>query len=473
MNKETVIRAIEEHTGEYIRIAGELWENPELSYQEKNSSALQKKYLREAGFRITELDQIQDYAFIAEYGSGAPAIGLLGEFDALPGLSQAVCGSPSPLVSNGPGHACGHNLLGTACLAAAEGVKAALELGELKGTVRYFGCPAEEQLGKPKLAAAGVFANLDAVLCWHPSDLNTVAAYAGNASVELEFSFHGAPAHAAQVPHLGRSALDALTLMNLGVEFLREHMPGSARVHYIVISGGERPNIVPKFASGAYQVRSPHMREALTLLRRVIDVARGAAIMTGTHMEYSIKFGCWDLMPNAAISDALWENLKSIPNPEWTEKENQLARKLASYFSDDQKKATLMGLGVDADSADSMISEAIHEGVGYWGKGWTMAASTDVGDVSHIAPTAQINTATWPVGVGSHTWQATAASGSSFGMKGMIYAAKILGAAVCDLMTKPGLLEAAMMEFNKRTANETYQAAETLVRALQEEISEN
>ena len=162
-----------------------------------------------------------------------------------------------------------------------------------------------------------------------------------------------------------------------------------------------------------------------------------------------------------------------IPKSEWTEKENQLARKLASYFSDDQKKATLMGLGVDADSADSMISEAIHEGVGYWGKGWTMAASTDVGDVSHIAPTAQINTATWPVGVGSHTWQATAASGSSFGMKGMIYAAKILGAAVCDLMTKPGLLEAAMMEFNKRTANETYQAAETLVRALQEEISEN
>lgn len=471
MSKTRVIEAIKDRSSKYISIAEALWKNPELSYKEKDSSALQKKFLRESGFKVTELDQVQDYAFIAEYGSGGPVIGLLGEFDALPGLSQAVCGTQKPLVPGAPGHACGHNLLGTACLAAADGVKAAMEHGELKGTVRYFGCPAEEQLGKPKLAAAGVFTGLDAVLCWHPSDLNTVAAYAGNASVELEFSFHGVPAHAAQVPHLGRSALDALTLMSLGVEFLREHMPSSARVHYIVTSGGERPNIVPKFASGAYQVRSPHMREVLSLLKRVIDVARGAAQMTGTRMEYKIMFGCWDLMPNSAISDALWENLKSISNPDWTDEENELARELASFFTEDQKRATLMGLGVDGDSVDAMITEAIHKEVGYWGKGWTMAASTDVGDVSHIAPTGQINTATWPVGVGSHTWQATAASGSSIGMKGMLYAAQVMGATVCDLMNKPELLEAAIKEFQRKTAGEIYQAAEILVRTMQDEES--
>ncbi|MFA6507186.1 MAG: amidohydrolase [Treponemataceae bacterium] len=473
MSKTTVITAIEERTAAYARMADQLWKNPELSYQEKESSLLQKKYLREAGFRVTELDHIQNYAFIAEFGSGAPVIGLLGEFDALPGLSQKVQGTQEAVVEGAPGHACGHNLLGTACLAAAEGVKKALEKGELHGTVRYFGCPAEEQLGKPKLAAAGVFNGLDSIISWHPSDINTVAAYGTNASVELEFSFHGQPAHAAQVPHLGRSALDALTLMSIGVEFLREHMPTSARVHYIVTAGGERPNIVPKYAAGEYQVRSPRMREALSLLTRVIDVAKGAAMMTGTRLEYHVKYGCWDVMPNKVISDALWENLKGIPNPTWTPEELKLAAEINSLFNDDQKRATLMGLGVDTASADELVKQALHEGVGYWGIGWTIPASTDVGDASHIAPTAQINTATSPIGVGAHTWQATAANGSTFAIKGMIYAAKVMGATAYDLMTKPDVLAAAQAEFKKATAGETYAAAENLVREIQEADSVN
>lgn len=468
MSKTTVISAIEERSAAYARMADQLWKNPELSFQEKESSALQKKYLREAGFRVAELDNIQNYAFIAEYGSGSPVIGLLGEFDALPGLSQKVQGTQEPVAEGAPGHACGHNLLGTACLAAAEGVKAALEKGELKGTVRYFGCPAEEQLGKPVLAEAGVFKGLDAIICWHPADINTVAAYSSNASVELEFMFHGQPAHAAQVPHLGRSALDALTLMSIGVEFLREHMSPAARVHYIVTSGGERANIVPKFAKGDYQVRSPHMREVIDLLKRVIDVAKGAALMTGTRMEYKMKHGCWDILPNRVISDALWENLKSIPNPTWTEAEKKLALELSSSFTEDQKRATLMGLGMDPASAEEIVGQAIHEGVGYWGIGWTMPASTDVGDASHVAPTAQINAATLPIGVGSHTWQATAGNGSSIGAKGMIYAAKVMGATAFDLMTKPDVLAAARAEFRKNTAGETYSSADGLVRKLQE-----
>jgi len=249
MSKDKVITAIEASKERFFRLAAEIWDRPEISHQERESAGLQKTVLREIGFRVEELEQIQAHAFTAEFGSGSPVIGLLGEFDALPGLSQKVSTVQEPVVPGGPGHGCGHNLLGTACLAAAAGIKAGIETRRLKGTVRYFGCPAEEQLGKPVLAKAGVFSGLDAVLCWHPADINTVAVYRTNASVEMAFRFKGTPAHAAQVPHLGRSALDALTLMNVGTEFLREHMAQSSRIHYIVTTGGERPNIVPKAVS--------------------------------------------------------------------------------------------------------------------------------------------------------------------------------------------------------------------------------
>jgi len=370
------------------------------------------------------------------------------------------------VVEDGPGHGCGHNLLGTACLAAAEGVKAAIDAGGPAGTVKYFGCPAEEQLGKPVLAKAGVFAGLDAVLSWHPSDVNTVAAYGSNASIELVFEFRGAPAHAAQVPHLGRSALDALTLMNIGVEFLREHMPTKARIHYIVLSGGERPNIVPRFASGAFQVRSPRMKEAMGLVARGRDGARGAALMTGTEVEWKMKYGCWDVLPNRRISDILHENMSSIPSPSWTAEELRFAGELASYWTAEQKRNTLAGLGIDGASAEKILKQPLHGETGYWGIGWSMPASTDVGDVSHIAPTAQINTATWPVGVGAHSWQATAASGSTIAEKGMIYAAKVLGAAVHDLMTRPDALREAAKEFRAATKGERYSAASDLVGKL-------
>lgn len=463
MSKNLIVETIEKRKNEFVRIAGEIWRNPEISYQEKESSALQKKYMQDAGFRITGLDDIQKYAFIAECGEGKPVIGLLGEFDALPGLSQKVQASPEAVVPGGPGHGCGHNLLGTACLAAAEGLKAAVDAGALRGTVRYFGAPAEEQLGKPVLARAGVFSGLDAVLCWHPADLNTVAAYSTNASVELSFRFHGTPAHAAQVPHLGRSALDALTLMQVGTEFLREHMPSGARIHYVVTAGGERANIVPKFASGSFQVRSPRMRDVIPLIKRVIDVARGAALMTGTEVDYEVQHGCYDVLPNKVMSDTLYENLKSVPLPVYTAGELEFARELSDTLTTEQKRNTLLMLGVDPASAERILPKAVHDEAEYWGVGWTIPASTDVGDVSHIAPTAQINTATYPMGIGSHTWQATAASGSSLGMKGMIYAAKVLGSAAFDLMTRPETLAAARAEFEKTVDGEVYTAAKDLL----------
>ena len=466
MSKDKVINVIEASRERFFRLAADIWNRPEISYQERESAGLQKMALREFGFRVVELDQIQAHAFIAEFGSGSPVVGLLGEYDALPGLSQKVSTVQEPVVAGGPGHACGHNLLGTACLAAATGLKAALETGHLKGTVRYYGCPAEEQIGKPVLAKAGVFEGLDAVLCWHPADINTVAAYATNASVELVFRFKGVPSHAAQVPHLGRSALDALTLMSVGVEFMREHMPQSARVHYIVTSGGERPNIVPKDAEGHFQVRSPRMREVLSLVRRVIDVARGAGLMTETHAEWEVLHGCYDVVPNSVISDVLYNNLKAVPLPVFDAADRDLAAGLAAHFDEDQKRATLAMFGIDPASAATIINSPLHESVGYWGIGWTIPASTDVGDVSHLAPTGQINTATWPVGVGSHTWQATAASGSGIGMKGMLYAAKVLAGAAYDLMTRPDLLQKARTEFLAATAGETYAPAKDLIKQL-------
>jgi aminobenzoyl-glutamate utilization protein B len=252
--------------------------------------------------------------------------------------------------------------------------------------------------------------------------------------------------------------------MNVGVEFLREHMPQSARVHYVVTSGGERPNIVPSSAEGQFQVRSPRMREVLPLVQRVINVAKGAALMTGTEVEWEVLRGCYDVIPNSVISDVLYDNMKGVPLPAFDATDRDLASGLAAHFNDDQRRATLAMFGIDPATAATIIRSPLHQSVGYWGVGWTIPASTDVGDVSHLAPTAQINTATWPVGVGSHTWQATAASGSGIGMKGMLYAAKVLAATAYDLMTRPDLLQKARAEFLAATAGETYEPAKNLIK---------
>jgi len=466
MDKRQVFEEIRREADRFSAHAKALWDSPELSFMEKESSAAQKKLCRDLGFHISELDEIQSYAFVAEYGKGSPVIGILGEFDALPGLSQKLATVRDPVVQGGPGHGCGHNLLGTASLGAAYGIMKAIEAGALSGTIRYFGCPAEEQLGKPVLAKSGVFDGLDAVLCWHPADLNTVAAYGTNASVQLEFRFRGKPAHAAQVPHMGRSALDAITLTNVGIEFLREHMPSGARIHYIVNSGGERANIVPEYASGTYQIRSPKMREVVPLIGRVLDVARGASIMTGTSFEYSFLHGCYDVCPNSVISDLLHDNLGQAPFPAYTDEDRTLAKALCDTTTEDQRRETLLMLGVDAASASALAKISLHEGIGYWGKQWVIPASTDVGDVSHIAPTAQINTATWPMGVGSHTWQATAASGSGMGMKGMIYAAQVMAGAAWDLIAEPSALAAAKKEFAESMGGEVYTPADKLIERL-------
>lgn len=467
-DKKGIFGVIEKEQDIFIEHAINLWKNPELSFDEKNSSALQKKLCLDLGFSVRELDTIQPYSFIAEYGSGSPTIGFLGEFDALPGLSQEVSGVRSPVISNAPGHGCGHNILGTSCLAAAFAIKTAIENGSLSGRVRYFGCPAEEQLGKPTLARASVFNDVDAFLSWHPADINTVAAYTTNSAVQIEFEFRGKPSHAAQVPHLGRSALDSVTLMNVGTEFLREHIPQSSRIHYIVNSGGDRPNIVPDFASTIYQIRGPRMEDVANLVLRVLDVARGSALMTGTTMHHRFINGCHDVTPNKVISELLYNNLKLASLPSYTKEERNLASQLFATNNELQRRASLEMLGVDSVSASRLALSELHEGKGYWGEGFTIPSSTDVGDVSHIAPTAQILAATWPIGIGTHTWQATASAGSGIGMKGMLYAAKVLAGAAWDLYAKPQNLQSAKKEFDLVIGKVQYKSAEDLVNEITE-----
>jgi len=348
-------------------------------------------------------------------------------------------------------------------MGAAAAVKEAIDAGRLSGTIRYFGAPAEEQLGKPVLARAGVFDGLDAALGYHPSDLNCVAAFGTNASVEITFSFHGKPAHAAQVPHLGRSALDALTLTQVGCEFLREHIPTSARIHYIVTSGGMRANIVPDAAAGEFQIRSPAVSALVPVVKRVLDVARGAALMTGTTFDFRVKYGCYDVLPNKALGAVLEENLNLFPPPAYDEAEIDFCRKISDTSTAEQKRTSLLMLGVDPASVEALLPEPVHTGRGVWGEGWTIPASTDVGDVSHIAPLAQVYTAAFPMGVGSHTWQATAAAGSTVGMKGMLYAARIFAGASWDLMTRPAALDAARTEWQAATGGAPYRPLETLI----------
>jgi len=463
--KSGLFSVIERSEAAYIDLARKLWDNPELSYEEKESSELQKSLCRSLGFNVRELDDLQPYSFVAEYGTGKKTVGFLGEFDALPGLSQKVSCSREAVIKGGPGHGCGHNLLGTACIAATAGLKEAIESRAVSGKVRYFGCPAEEQLGKSTLAKAGVFDGVDAMLCWHPADINTVAAYTTNAAVQLRFEFKGEPSHAAQVPHLGRSALDAVTLMNVGVEFLREHIPQFCRIHYIVDSGGERPNIVPHYASAVYQMRGPRMSDVLAIVTRVLAVAKGAAMMTGTTMDYSFLTGCHDFLPNKVLSELLYGNLKTVPLPLYTEEDRQLAFCLFETNEENQRAASLETLGLDASSAMRLARSVLHEGVGYWGEDWTIPASTDVGDVSHITPTGQILAATWPIGVGTHTWQATASAGSGIGMKGMLYAAKVLAGTAWDLLENPANLDFAKNEFFLVQGKEVYKSARELIDA--------
>jgi aminobenzoyl-glutamate utilization protein B len=443
--KERVVAAVESERERLFDLADRIWETPELGLHEEASAAALIEYLEAAGFDVETGIGGMPTAFVASYGEGAPRIGILGEYDALPGLSQRVAAERDPVEAGAPGHGCGHNLFGTAGAGAAVAVGRAIDEGA-GGTIRFFGCPAEETLvGKVFMARDGAFDDLDAALAWHPSDLTRPTRDRSLALDSIQFTFHGETAHAAASPESGRSALDGIELLNAGTEYLREHVPEETRVHYAITDGGDAPNVVPPEASAWYYVRAPDRAGVERISDWLDDVAEGAALMTRTDAEHRFVTGCHDYLPNEAVTDAVEANLGAIAPPEYTDEDRAFAADLQETFDPDAIESSLEDL--TDESREAVEGASLHAApVETTDAGEVGGGSTDVGDVSWITPTGQFRAATWPVGTPGHTWQAVAANGG-FGRKGMVYAAKVLAATADDLLADADLRRAAREEF--------------------------
>lgn len=441
-------------------LAKEIWDHPEIGLQETFAANLLSNELEQAGFRVERGVGQMPTAFVASWGEGKPIIGILGEYDALPGLSQQVATTVDALVKGGPGHGCGHNLFGTASFGAALALKEVMITHKLPGTIRFYGCPAEETLvGKTFMAKAGVFDDLDAALAWHPGDTNMVWHSSSLAMNSFKVNFYGVAAHGAAAPHLGRSALDGVMLMDIGVNYLREHIIQEARIHSVITSGGQAPNVVPAYAQVWYFVRAPSRAQVDEIYARVLDIAKGAALMSGTTYDIDFVTGCYEMLPNQVISDLMYEKMRELGDMSFTEQEIAFAAELQKSYpagSLDYGYAMLEKTTNDnlskAELANPLWTRVIRHSL----TSPVMPGSTEVADVSQITPTSQLTTCCWPFGAPGHSWQITASSGSQIGAKGMLYAAKALALTALDLMTKPELLQAAKDEFAASTSGRKY-----------------
>ncbi len=456
--KQSALDAIENSKDLIASVADQIWEYAELSLQEVQSAALYCKVLKEQGFAVEEGICGIPTAFAASYGSGKPVIGILAEYDALSGLSQKGGSTvKEELTAGGNGHGCGHNLLGAGALAAALGVKHYLQQSGAAGTVVLYGCPGEEGgAAKAFMAREKLWYGLDAALTWHPDDCNEAATGSSNACIQVQYIFHGVAAHAAGAPERGRSALDAVTLMNVGVQFLREHMEPQARVHYAVTeTGGCSPNVVQSRASVLYMVRSPQVKKAVELQKRVDDIAAGAALMTGTTCERKFIDGLAETIPNHALEALLHRCFAKVGVPQHTPQEQAFATALAATYD---AGGSIPGSG-SGDPAYATEVKALLPGTAmndvllplYTGEAFC-PGSTDVGDVSWQCPTAQLHVAAWSNGCPGHSWQNVSFGKTSIGHRAAVTAGKVLCSAAIDLLEQPALLAAAKAEFANRTA---------------------
>lgn len=461
-NKQAALDAIEARVQIITHVADEIWSYAELSLQETRSAALYCKTLRAEGFTVEEGICNIPTAFSASYGSGRPVIGILAEYDALSGLSQKA-GSleRKELTPGGTGHGCGHNLLGAGAMAAAMGVKAWLESHPGSGTVVLYGCPGEEGgAAKSFMARDGLWNKLDAALTWHPEDTNEVATGSSNSCIQVQYRFTGVASHAAGAPERGRSALDAVELMNIGVQFLREHMSDKARIHYAITdTGGRSPNVVQPRATVLYMVRSNHVAEAVELQKRVDDIAKGAALMTGTTFTRQFIDGLADTVTNHTLEKVLYDNFAALGVPGHTAEEHQFADALAATYEgsdgvpgagskySDEYAVQVRTLRKNAGHAMNDFLLPLYQGEAF------KAGSTDVGDVSWLTPTAQIQVASWPNGCPGHSWQNVSCDRTEIGHKAAVHAGKVIACAAIDLMTSPETLKAARAEFEQRTAS--------------------
>ena len=463
LEKERALQAIEEHKELLCAMSDAIWDHPETGFHEHFAADLFCRTLEEQGFRVErDLAGIAT-AFSGTYGQDGPVIAFLGEFDALPGLSQqAGCTEKQAMQEDGPGHGCGHNLLGVGSLAAAIGVKQYLQDNGLSGTVKFFGCPAEEGgSGKGFMARDGVFDGVDVAFSWHPDETNSVSTESTMANYQICYHFRGVSAHAAMSPELGRSALDALELMNVGIQFLREHVPPETRIHYAITdTGGKAPGVVQPYAEGLYLMRAPKLYQVKELYERVNKVAQGAAMMTETTVEIYFIKACSTTVLNTTLLKVMQKNLEEIPSDFFDQQDMDLAARIVDsleergrYFEDlveeiqdpEQRRTALTDC---ANPLHSVVLPMARERQGF--------VSSDVGDVSWNCPVAQISTTTMPAGTPMHSWQMVAVGKSAMAHKGMLYAAKVMAASAIDALEAPAIIEQAKKEFQERTGGRSY-----------------
>lgn len=462
--KDRIVASVDAIREELDTAADAIWETPEINFRETRSADILKGLLRRYGFAVTEGLDGMPTAFRAEFGSGKPVIGFLGEYDALSAMSQKEgIDKREALCPGEPGHGCGHNLLGTGSAGAAIAVSKMIAAGELQGTVVYMGCPAEETgSAKTFLARDGYFEGFDAFLSWHPWDYTGVWPGGSLANVKLIFKFTGQSAHAAGSPHLGRSALDALELMNTGVQFLREHVPQDTRIHYAITdAGGTAPNVVQAHAQAVYLVRSPRLEDLSGIYNRVIDCAKGAAIMTGTSVEVQFVKGCSNVLPNHVIGRTLQACMETIGHPAYTEEETAFAAKLHASLEAPERSLDKIAPYCTGETRRALLA---HKGEPMYGfitpfcetDDAVTTISTDVGDASWSAPTSQIFAAAWAADTPAHTWQVVSIGKSGIAHKAAAFAASTLALCAAKLMSEPELLKEAKAEFESRLAVHPY-----------------
>ncbi|MGH6891947.1 MAG: amidohydrolase, partial [Dongiaceae bacterium] len=439
--RDEMLRKMDERADHFGQLSRRIWEFAEVGYKEKQSADLLKSELRAAGFQIQENVGEIPTAFTATYGGGKPVIGILGEYDALPGLSQIDAPEKKPRVAGAPGHGCGHNLFGVASAFAAIAIKDYLTSNKVNGTIRFYGTPAEEGGGgKIYRARAGAFEDCDVVLAWHPGNSNGASLGTSLANIHAKFKFHGKAAHAAAAPDKGRSSLDAVMLSAHAVDMLREHVPQETRIHYVVTNGGEAPNVVPDFSEVWIYARHPNMAMLDNIWGRIVKCAEAGALATETKMEMQLVNSVYNMLPNEPLTRLLDQNLRRVGGIKYSADERAFAEKLRQTFPLE---------GVLPLGSEEQVQPLREESGG---------GSTDVADVSWIVPTAQFSTATYVPGTPGHSWQSTACAGSGIGRKGMVNAAKTLALSGVELFHDGKLIEAARADFNKRRAGHEYRS---------------
>jgi aminobenzoyl-glutamate utilization protein B len=454
-NSEQVWRLVDAKKDDFEALSDRVWDRPEIAYSEFNSVDEHTAMLEQQGFRVTANLAGIPTAVMGEAGEEGPVIAILGEYDALPGLSQeAGVAEPRPLPGDGMGHGCGHNLLGSASLLAATAVKDWLAENGIKGRVRYYGCPAEEGgAAKGFMVRAGCFDDVDIAITWHPMPFAGVNDALSLANTRIDFTFTGRASHAAAAPHLGRSALDAVELMNVGVNYMREHMPSDARIHYAMLDGGGvAPNVVQAQAKVRYAVRARDLAEMTALVERVKKVAQGAALMTETKVDMQVISAVSNLMGNTPLEKAMHDNFERLGPPPFDAADRAFAEQIRATLSQADIAAQYRRAGLPI-RYDQPLSDAI---VPLGLRGELMLGSTDVGDVSWVVPMVQADGATIAVGTPFHSWQLTAQGKSPLAKKGMVHVAKVMAATAVDALRDETLLARAKADLAERTRGNPY-----------------